>query len=253
MFRDCGFSDVVLGIATNTRGFQVNYTKDKWLRACEQIRAANMTPHFMIWAVRQERFLQKAYETLTPMMYTADVASLLLDAEGTWHKGRSMTAPAAAKLVGELARDHDVLTGVTGLDRLHRTVAPLAVACDYVLPQAYSCWKPGSQHHWSHSSHTFPGPQQRRAFESWGHPSTPFVMGLAAYWGSRPRRGVAPAVSDIQSMRMAMGETIAIWHEVANPNSDYPEGWFRGAAYWSGKHLVGRADRQDFVKMCSEA
>lgn len=260
-YAQCGFTDVVLGVAKSTTEFKLSSTATRWLKACELIRKYGMKPHFMVWAIRERSFIEQTFEVLLPLADQGDVSSLLFNAEGTWHRGKvggaqALSAQAAANLIRQLRSPLDL--GVVGFDRLHTTVLPLAKVCNYIMPEAYSFWKPGGDH-WSHSWHTFPGPQQRRAYDAWWVklPEKQFVMGLACYWGDRPRRGVAPALYDVQSMRLAMTETVAVWHEAAAPNSPHSLDGFQGAAYWSGKHLRGNTPvkqaRRDFMQMLAAA
>jgi len=254
MLADCGVSDVVLGVATSKGNWKLNYSREKWLEAAKLCSQHFMKHHYMFWGVPNPNHMTMALETLTSMGSVSGATSIMIDAEGTWHKGNTADRDATIDVLSE----YDGYFGVTGLDRMHKTVKPLAEKVDYLLPQAYSFWKPGGAEHWSHSTHTFPAYQQRRAYESWGvpFPSKPYVMGLACYWGKRPKSGVFPGITDIQSMRFAMTETIAIWHEAAN-GSEHPEGWFHGVAYWSLKHLRGdtaeRQARREFLTMLQEA
>ncbi len=257
LYASCGFSDVILGISKNRKKFQITGSKSKWLKAAELIRNYNMKPQFMTWAVRNKSFIEQSFDTLNPMMDQVDVSSHLLNPEVTWHEESGLSVLAAVKHIKLCRGDRDV--GVVGYDKLHPTVQPLTEICDYIMPMAYSFWKPSTTQHWSHSAHTFPGPQQRRAYESWWlqMPQKQFVMALACYHGKRPQRDVAPTLTDLQSMRMAMAETIAVWHEAAAPESPHPENSFQGVAYWSGKHLRGDSqvaeDRRKFIRMLREA
>lgn len=262
LYHELGFTDIVLGVTTNRKQFKLNYTKKKWADAAKMSWRYNLTPHFMVWAIRKQSAIEDTFDVLVPLIKDTGVESLMFDAEGTWHKGREIGPTAAAGIVRDVADEYSLKVGVTGLDRLHSTVKPLAEVCDYILPQAYSFWKPvqlcNDGKHWSHSAHTFPGVQQRKAFESWNLPSKDFVMGLACYWGDRPKNRLTPTITDAQSMRFSMTETIAVWYDIdARLQKDPAAGKFRGAAYWSGKHLRGKNtrinDRHEIIRLAAAA
>ena len=128
-YAQCGFSDVVLGVAKSTTEFKLTSTASRWLKACELIRKYGMKPHFMVWAIRERSFIEQTFETLLPLANQGDVSSLLFNAEGTWHRGKvggaqALSPQAAGSLIMRLRSSLDL--GVVGFDRLPNTVIPLA-------------------------------------------------------------------------------------------------------------------------------
>jgi hypothetical protein len=241
MFKNIGITDVVLGISSDTKKFKLNSHPDKIWRTVEKILELGMKVHFMAWAIRNEKFIEDVKENMNWTSVTRMVNSYILNVEGTWYRGRSLSSERAA----ELLEVRGMPLGVVGFDKLHKTVRPLAETCDFVIPEAYSFWNSKSGH-WSHTWKTFPGVQQRRAFDSWKVVNKPMVMGLACYMGKRPRSTYFPGLTDIQAMRYSIAETMSIIRE----NKDLCD--FRGVgAYWSGKHLDGtpkiKQDRREFI------
>src|SRR3990172_4935902 len=167
LYRDLGFTDVVLGVTTNKSCFQLNFTQAAWINACDLVRKYEMKPHVMSWCLPSEEYMKDLFKEFYIWKPRGGVSSILLDAEGTYHQGQLVDRAAAVEVVRHEAAKKSIDIGVTGLDNLHKTVAPLADVCDYSFPQAYSFWKPDDDGHWSHSEHTFPGRQQERAFASW--------------------------------------------------------------------------------------
>jgi hypothetical protein len=195
---------------------------------------AGLYPHLMIWAKRKEPFLDSALDWLLEMCSRApELHSVLLDCEGHWHRG-TLDKEEAANMVGN--RLADIKVGVTGLTKLHPTVLPVAECADYVVPQAYSFWKPGGAH-WSHSRSTFPQTMQATAELSWSLENADLIMGLGCYWAGRPVQGLTPKLEPIQTMRASAIETVALGVDTA---------WYWSLKWARAKSAHGRQVRQFF-------
>lgn len=228
-----GFGTIVIGFWPKQAG------KEGWIPPCTTMRArerlaacedAGLEPVVMVWAVRAGSAIVKACRWAKDALCSRS-GRILLDCEGDWHQGLigDVGPETAAKIVeAELG---GYIWGVTGLSRLHKTVAPLAARASFVVPQCYSFWKPGKARHWSHSRSTFPGPQQASGFGQWRNaaPNAELIMGLGCYWGARPAQGLTPALTATQTMRMATIETAALG--------------VKSAWWWSLKWLMAKNRR----------
>jgi hypothetical protein len=237
--RDLNFNDLILGIWPRDRKSRTGWepariwTRDRVRSSCDAIRQYDMTPTIMIWLGRFEGQIQAGIDWLQRLALETG-CDVLLDLEGDWHRGRGISPDDAARMIDRGLRPlrrAGLRWGVTGLATLHRTVAPVAARAVYVLPQAYSIWKPGGAH-WSHSLSTFPGTQQAAALKSWEAAARPIVMGLSCYWGGRPRAAGVPALTQPQTMRIAHAETAALFKDRPEPLA---------AWYWSLKWITGRS------------
>lgn len=196
-------------------------------------RQAGLDPVVMPWAVRELVWLEEAIPWLRHLCEFESKPAALLDAEPDrrrpcWHRG-GVRSEAAAEFVAEGLEGLE--WGVSGLDRLHRTVKPLAKLAKFKIPQAYSFWKPKAGH-WSQSRHTFPGRQQDLALDSWTQDDSgdgEVIMGLANYWQRRPAAGLHvrfPGLKPAHSLRLAAAETVALGVKAA---------W-----YWALEHVFTR-------------
>ncbi len=231
LIKRCGFSEVIIAMAPRnweTDRWNPKFSKDSYHLAFERAYDADLTPHLMIWAHRTRRFLEAALPDVRDLVGTADyqAESLLLDCEGDWHRSRDNTSSVdAAVMVSN--RLGSARWGVTGLSTLRSALKPLVLHASYVVPQPYSIWKPGSGRHWSHGRATFPGVQQVTSYNSWHREGGPeFIMGLANYWGARPKSSSHPAITNLQAIRWSMSETLAL---------GITRAWF-----WSLKWMKGR-------------
>lgn len=234
--EQCGFEDLVIGVPARDRasstwspGFDQRSLEERIVAT----RQAGLTPWVMVWAIREQAWLEGALPWLVDLARRLG-ACPVLDCEPdrhvpAWHVGRLAPELARETLIDELG---ELPWAVTGLDELHWSVKPLAQVAPICVPQAYSIWKPGGEQHWSHSAHTAPGYQQARAIESWsrigGVPLDRITMGLGCYWGARPAFGaIAPALPSARSYRIAAAETAAL---------GVPRAW-----YWALEHIRGEA------------
>ena len=209
--RFAGFNDVVLGIGNKfSSGVWVpTYPKGRIIDVAKRLIDNGSRVHLMPWAIRSEHWLKHAVPWFAKTAEEAGCLSVLFDAEKDWHNG-TISAAKAAKFITDCMSDlPDIGFGVTGLSNLHSSVFPLAVMADYVVPQAYSIWRPAVKNHWSHSKSTFPGVQQSTAYKSWCSTGRTegFVMGLANYWGTRPVQVGCPALTQTQTLMIACAET----------------------------------------------
>lgn len=228
-----GWSRIILGIwpKNTVPGWKPRYrpeTVRERLRAC---KGAGLDPVVMAWARRDERAITEMCEWLKEATYHG--TPLLLDAEGKWHKGTGIGEGAAADMVSELLTDE--VWGVTGLGWMHSSVNQLWAHAQFIVPQCYSFWRPSSRTHWSHTRSTFPGHQQREGYNSWfGWEKNDCIMGLGCYWGARPARGLTPALTATQTMRIATIETAALG--------------VKSIWWWSLKWLMKKGKRGEEVR-----
>jgi hypothetical protein len=229
--QDLNFTDLILGIWPRDRKDRTGWEPPRiWTpeRVCDRaaaVAAAGLTPTIMIWLGRYPEQIRAGVNWLAELGAETR-AQVLLDLEGDWHRGKGIAPDKAAALVARLMKAAGVRWGVTGLAGLHSSLAPIARRADFVVPQAYSIWKPGGAH-WSHSRSTFPGTQQAASVRSWSAVKKPIVMGLSCYWGARPKAAGVPALTQPQTMRIAAAETVAL---------GIREAWF-----WSLKWITGKS------------
>ena len=239
LIRDMGFTDAVLGIGDDSDGrFRCKYSTARIVASAEAVRALGVRVHLMSWVRRQKTFIDEMAAVLLPLCREADAATLMLDAEGSWHRYQGISAAAAAARVRERLRGLPCPLGVTGLSNLHKTVAPLLAVCDYGLGQAYSIWKPGGAH-WSHGAATEPGPQQAASFASWGTGNKPLIMGLSNYWAARPARNGLPPMDVETSLNTSLQAA-----ETAGANE---------VAYWSLKWLRQKSNAAKIARRITAA
>ena len=255
------FNDIIVGIPA-TKNRREWHSMKAWGRLARrleklaaEINARGMTPHFMIWTARRRAFLERALVDLKDVVMSTGARSGLLDCEGDYH-GRNTSVDISPSDASDLAREilsDDIILGVSGLDRIHSSLVPIARdLADYVVPQCYSFYKkPFNKAHWSHTTHTFPGYQQRRGFDSWdkevdlrstelsggfSSPEVKTIMGLACYDCSRPANRGVPALTAQQTMRLAAAET----HSLLN---DLDQSAVKQVWYWSLATLRLRKNR----------
>lgn len=232
-----GFGTIVLGF------WPKKADKDGWVPPCSWKEARDklvacldvgLNPVVMVWAVRSKKAIEQACKWAREVQ--RGLGWILLDCESDWHRGHDIDPDQAAFIVDKELGGYGYIWGVTGLGRLHKTVAPLASQASFVVPQCYSFWKSGSANHWSHSRSTFPGPQQASGFRRWSEaaPNAEVIMGLGCYWGARPAQGLTPALTATHTMRIATIETAALG--------------VRSIWWWSLKWLMKKDRRGEEVR-----
>ena len=212
LIRQLGFTDVVLGLGLMKQAYGSFYCPSKMsaISACAtSLRSIDVRVHVMTWIKRNRTFIKDMASWIRAVSDAVSPASVLLDAEGMWHKGAGISAGEGAALVQQLLPDLPCRLGVTGLSNLHGSVKPLLRVCDYGLCQAYSIWKPRDPNHWSHGPGTAPGAQQQASFASWKTANKPLVMGLSNYWAARPANSGAAATSATDSLQQSLDGAIA--------------------------------------------
>lgn len=234
--NDLALNDIVLGVwpkdgaIFRPKGWPAGRIRE----VAEKCQKLGIRAHLMIWAKRRQAFLDSSLDWLREQCRDAsELYSVLLDCEGSWHRS-GMPAKSAAAMVGD--RLDGVIWGVTGLTALHTTVAPIARLASYVVPQAYSFWKPG-ENHWSHSRSTYPQVMQATAHKSWSTVPGELIMGLGCYWQERPAFDKQPKLSELQTMRACAIESTALEVERA---------WYWSLKWARGRNASGRAARQFF-------
>jgi hypothetical protein len=236
--RAVGVTDVVLGLGAKGQRRPADESVEA---AVERLEGIGCTAHLMVWGERTEAWVKGRLADVRHLVADGVGASILIDAEGDWHgtstpgfvPGRAADA-VAAMLKG-------VRWGVTGLPTLHTTVAPLAIHADYWVPQAYSCWRPADGDHWSHSYSTFPWTMQRASYRSWtdlwagdlASGDKDVIMGLGAYWLTRPAAPGVPAIDAMTNLRMCASACYGLVDKV----------W-----YWSLKHIRSLEGGRDVRK-----
>lgn len=237
LLQDIKATDVVLGIAgVESKSFELAFSADTIRANCAQLKAVGINPHLMIWLRRSKQFINDSAEVIVPLVTECEPASLMFDVEGHWHKGR-YNVQDASELVKQVYRDElpNCPIGVTGLSRMHDTVEILSdtIAADYVIPQAYSVWKPTKDKHWSHSSSTEPGDMQMASYTSWmDGKSWRMIMGLGVYWLRRPSRDGKEAMVDGDNLNICIDATRQLGVD--------------SVAYWSLKHIKNPL-RKNFI------
>jgi hypothetical protein len=212
--RFVGFNDAVLGVGNKnwnpkTGVWAPTYSRDAIVKVASALVDCGVRVHLMPWAIRSKYWLDVAVPWFAETAEAAGCLSVLFDVEKDWHTG-SISASKAAKFIADFMDGiPGVALGVTGLSYLHSSVFLLAAIADYVVPQAYSIWRPVVKNHWSHSSSTFPAVQQAAAYKSWSSigRTDGIVMGLANYWGARPAQTGCPALKQAQTLMIACAET----------------------------------------------
>lgn len=253
-FASCNIGDVILGVSTSRQGFKLNYTEKAWVDAAKEIKNQGMGVHYMAWSVPHPVAMREILEGMNRLSNKCKAVALWHNAESTWHNGSVSGVQAAINEIVEFKSEHKgrPLMAVVGLDRLHHKVALLGDVCDWVCPEAYSFWNP-EEGHWSQTPWTFPGVQQRRAYDTWikKFPHKGLVMGMACYYEARPASGVFPGCTAAQSRRWAMSEVVAIRDEMKEQDQS-----FVGTAYWSGKFVDGSSiaeqDRRSFFRKAAK-
>ena len=249
LFADCSVSGVILGVSNSSTRPTLNYTKEKWIDAARHIADCDMAVNYMAWAIPKVDAMMETMDILVGLDDEQPADALWLNAEKTWHNGSKDAVEQCTARLEEISKNDMPALAVVGFDKPHPHVVTLSRACSVICPEAYSFWKVGEDH-WSHSFWTFPGVQQRRAFEAWkpalldGGKKRELIMGLSIYDGARPPSGkYFPGCTGAQSRRWAISETVAILKEY---------GEFGGVAYWSGKHVLKNEERQGFLRFVRE-
>jgi hypothetical protein len=239
------FSDVVLGLALNDEPkFAPSYGLKRTTSVINKLYNIGVNVHLMAWMHRDAVFVHDCITYLSKLALDTGADSILLDCEKDWHNGSvdPSTVIMHGILQNHFFRAGDFDLGVTGLSFLHPTVKHLAEVCDYVIPQAYSIWKPGKENHWSHSDHTEPYYQQRKSYDDWSACEKPIILGLSNYWASRPKRmfttsskhNFLPKMSTEESLKQSISGAFEC-------NVD-------GIAYWSLKWFSGKGKNKDIAR-----
>lgn len=232
--EDLRFDDVIFGIARDTSraGWSPKYSESKVIERIAASRQAGLEPVVMPWAVKSEIGIEEMCSFI--LNVTGKETASLLDTEEDWYASLGMTKQSAAERVAD--RLSERTWGVSGIGGLHKTVEPIASLSKFNVPQCYPFWKPTADKHWSHSSSTFPGPQQDQGFERWKdiNEQAELIMGLGCYWAERPANGTTPKLSASHTMRFAAIETVSLGVTTA---------W-----YWSLKWLMEHGERGDEVR-----
>jgi hypothetical protein len=244
--HELGCDDIILGVwpkATDGSPWEPPrlWPVDRVLDRVHAAKSVGLRPVVMAWAVRSRAAIDSMCEYLKAVAVQG-VCDVLLDCEGHWHRGRStggriLPADAGKRVQTRL---RGLQWGVTGLARVHTTLADIGRRAAFVCPQAYSIWKPGGAH-WSHSASTFPATMQAGSFASWAAVNPQVVMGLSCYWAGRPKSSAHPTLHAWQTMRMAAAETIALY-DAHRPNIT-PTAW-----YWSLKWALANNKHGRFAR-----
>ena len=249
-----GASTVIFGVGTSRdarSGFIASqlWNKAKLSRLVRAARTIELEPVVMFWVRRRERYMETMLEWFEDAIESQpgmDNLTVLWDCEKDWRRAdysAAMSLEAATDLLVHFAEDHRLRAGVTGLPVLSSAVLPLAKRVDFTVPQAYSIWKPRDESHWSHSPKTAPMVMQQLANTSWAsvnetlrkegsnHYVDSSVIGLASYWGARPKSGrVWQSITEGQAMRASLAEA---------KHLGYDQAWF-----WSWKFVGQKSGKQ---------
>jgi hypothetical protein len=158
----------------------------------------------MIWLRPTPTFINSAWSQTSELIRDMDPRSILFDAEHAWNGYNGALTSAYTLAVATVrstfgtatSSSGRVLLGVTDVATISNPFPPklLALACDYVMPQAYSVVGATD----AETRRRAPGTFQRLAHDRWQAPRKPMVMALANYGDLQPPPGslsATPAVA----------------------------------------------------------
>lgn len=220
IIKNLNVSDVVLGVGKPPYG-QITFSNNSIITCSNALAEAGINVHLMSWVSRRtEEHIEYAYNLLKSFTNIIDCKSIMLDLEKDWIVGQ-YSLDRAIDMTKDLVDKIQCQFGVTSYSLLPSSVIPILDICDYVIPQAYSVWKPSNTKHWTHSDLTIPGDMQEISCSVWSKHinKEKIVMGLGCYWLLRPN-----VISEYENLKICIDKVKEL--EIDK------------VAYWSLKHLV---------------